>query len=428
MSLANNIIVISEKQDEGNRFRDICRSSLLRDIDNIICVNYEKSIDFSKKYLPDAIVIYSDEKSYKALNICKQLKTDVCLKNIPVLLILDTNDEEVILSAYDERVTDYVLPPASSTDIIVRLMWCLKKNDTARELETKEGLLRSIGVIDKATEAFAAEYTEKAFMSEINIAQKYGYKAVVMAISLDTGANDRLNYDYLALIIKNAVRARDLIGLGKDGKIYLFFPKTNVKGACIVYKKIAANLKQHLSISAGVCEYNSEMTYETVIKNVVNALDKALSRGGKRIVIAEPKSTEDKPSNGWLSRIQNDKKDHSAYKEKLSYKFKTVVEPVFYGIKSEFEIADTEGLSIEYSITENKCLLEINRKGQNSGIVIKISDTGISKVNVEVLDIKTGQSVRERKILSLEELDEQNLNKIIHGVIDSINLKNLIRD
>lgn len=424
MSLANNIIVISESPEDGNRFREICQSGLLRDIDNIICVNYEKSLELSKKYLPDAIVIYAYEKAYNALNICKQLKFESCFKNTPILLVLDTKDDEIILSAYDEGVTDYILPPASATDIIVRLMWCLKKNEIIRELEKKEVLLRSIGVVDKSTEAFAAEFTEKAFKAEINIAQKYGYKAVVMVLSLDLNEKDRLNYDYLALTIKNAIRTRDLIGLSSDGKIYLFFPKTDVKGACTVYNKIVASLKQHISISAGVCDFNEEMSYETVVKNAENALAQALKRGGKRIIIAEPRVHEDKPSADWLSRIHNDKKDYTSYREKLSYKFKTVVEPVFYKIKAEMEISDC--LNLEYSITDSKCIFEINRIYQDNGILIKISETGISKVNIEVLDKKTGQSVQERKILNLEELDEQNLNKIIYGVLEAFNFKNLI--
>lgn len=426
MSLANNIIVITEKNEDYNDFRIICRSGLLRDIDNIIHVNYEQGLDFTKKYLPDAIVMYINNSISSALNICKNLKIDNFFKNIPILFILKNKNDEIILSAFDEGITDFIFQPASDTEILIRLMWCLKKNENLRELEKKETLLRSTGIIDKSTEAFAAQYTEKAFITEINTAKKYKYPAVFMVLGIDSENFNRLNSDYLAVTAKNSVRTRDLIGHGDRGKIYLFLPKTTIKGACTVYEKVLKNLKNGLTISGGICEFNPEISYKELEDNALKALNEAVSRGGRRVIIAEPKTCQSKPSDGWLDRIQHNKKEYEHCREHLSFIFKTVVEPVFLELKTKLDNSYTDYLKGEYYITDSKCVFEINKIYESDGVSINIFDSGNAKATIEIFDLKDKTPLFERLIFSPDELKREKLNILIKKTLEKINLKTLI--
>ena len=62
---------------------------LLRDIDSIISTTINKALEFCRKYIPDTVIVFTHTNETRLFEICKAVRLDPLLKNIPIILIFD---------------------------------------------------------------------------------------------------------------------------------------------------------------------------------------------------------------------------------------------------------------------------------------------------------------------------------------------------
>lgn len=135
MPKTNSILVVSDKQKDILEFRS--KLMLLRDIDSIICTTTNKALEVCRKYIPDTLIVFTHTKETRLFEICKAIRFDPLLKNIPIIFIFDKYDEEFILSSFDAGINDYLILPVNNTEVLMRSIWSLQKSELTRELEKK---------------------------------------------------------------------------------------------------------------------------------------------------------------------------------------------------------------------------------------------------------------------------------------------------
>lgn len=418
MSTANSILVISDKDEDILKFRS--KLVLLRDIDSIIGTTVDKAVEFCRKYIPDTVIAFVHDKNESLFEICKAIRLDSVLKNTPIIFIFDLFDEEFILSSFDAGISDYVVLPARESDILMRVIWCLQKSETARELEKKEMLLNDLGITDKTTGAYTSEFISKVFTNEINIAKKYKYPLVLMAVCVDIKHKNKINDSYLAGVVKKSIRNSDALGIPGEGKFYLILPKTRVKGACSVYDRIIKNLGTDLSVSAGICEYTIGMDYELISSFALDALNEAMSRGGNRVIVFEKPEKEDKKaskiSKSWLNKVSTDKRDYESFKKSFSERINTVISPAFIKFQNEIKKQSSENVIAEQFVTDTKCFFSIKEAFEGAEALLKIIDPGFSRVIIDNYYTQSDNQTNKRLTVELNELTEENIVKILQNL------------
>jgi len=417
MNTTSNILVVSEKQEDIANFRS--KSALLRNVDSIISASPDKAIDSCKKNVPDTIIFFATvEKNDKLLKICKLIRADIILKNIPILFIFNRFDQESILSSFDVGINDFLVLPASSSEVLMRVIWCLQKNEMTCELEKKESLLKDLGVINRYMEAYTSEFILQVFSNEIKTARKYKYSIVFMAISPDSKYGE-ISYDYFAKILKKSTRTGDVLGIPKEGTFYILLPKTGINGAYAVYERIKKNIGINYSFSAGISELIAEMNYEGLKDLAENALDEAVSKGGNVVVVAD-KSTNQSAKKitisqkDWLSKIQSNKKNYESFKQEFSEKINTVIAPEFHKMQDYLRKMHSSDLIAEQNITDTKCHFLIKNPSSNSEASLKIIDPGNARIII-FFAVPASQ-INKHLTMELKDLFEENTRKLLEDL------------
>jgi len=416
MALTNSILVISDKQEDITKFRS--KIILLREIDTVIESNFEKAVESCRKYIPDAVIMFVQDKNENLFEICKKIRKDPVLKITPILLIFNFFDEQYVLSCFDSGMSDYIVLPAKDSEILMKVIWNLQKNELARELEKKEILLSNLGVIDKRSEAYTSEFIPKVFANEINTARKYKYPVVLMAICLDDNTDKNKNR-FLASIIKKSIRTSDILGIAGAGKFYIFMPRTDEKGGYTVYNRIKESYTNEFPLSAGICESKGDMDFEYLSSCASNALNDAISRGGNRIIVfnkIEEPDGDAKTTKEWLNKIQSDKKSYETFKNKFSKKAYSIISPVFEKIKKDMEKKYQDNIVIEQFITDTNCFFSIKEPVNGIQISLKITDPGFARVMIDQLNKFAGKTEDKRSIMEITDLTEETVVNIMKNL------------
>lgn len=100
-----------------------------------IAENGEKGLEVMRKAMPDLILLDIVMPDMNGYEVCERLKTNEETKNIPILFITSSTDEESIMKAYHLGAIDYVTKPFKSVELIARVKINLKLQSTIRELE-----------------------------------------------------------------------------------------------------------------------------------------------------------------------------------------------------------------------------------------------------------------------------------------------------
>jgi len=414
MGTANSLLIIGDNHEEILKFKS--KLMLLRDVDSIIESTVEKAIESCRKYIPDTIIIFIHDYSSRFFEICKAVRLDPVLKNTPILFLLDSYEEEYILSAFDAGISDYIVLPSRDSEVLMRVIWCLQRSEYQRDLEKKEVLLAELGVINKETGSYTPEYTAKVFSNEIATAQKYKNPTVLMAISVDKAFKGLISDTLLAGVINKSIRHADILGMPEEGKFYVILPKTRVEGVCTVYERIKNNATNDFTVSIGACELEEGMTFEELSKHTLKALDDALELGNSLVISDKFENKEQNPDD-WLDKVQTKSKNYKLFKQAFNKKLNNIISPIFYQVQQRLKSDYPENIVIDQFTTETKCYFSIKDTEHNNEAVLKITDPGLSKVIIDIFYTKSGMRTNDRQKIDLSELDEQYLLNTLEQVI-----------
>lgn len=409
MALESNIILITNQ----SRVMDILKPKLvlLRGIDNILSSTYAEALVEIEKIVPDLVLIHCSQEKEDGLKLIKSVKTGEKTKKASIILILDEYDQDFILSAYDEDITDYLLLNADDAEILMRTIWALKKNVLVKTTTKQQDLLENLGIINKKTGFYSHEYCEKIFENEFKTLKETKDDAILMLISASEDSKTKLNPAQLASAIRVSTRNSDVTVHGDSNKFYILLPETNLKGAFCVWDKIKQKLGEEYTINAGV-SFVGEKTFEELKKELLNAIVEAVSTKQELIIVEEQPETC--ASGDWLEKINCKQKNFKLFKQAFTKKLEKVITPVFFQMQKLYEEKLFQTQIEQYS---NSALSLFSLKKDNRISELKITYPGFSKINVDIVHQGLDSPENKRISLDLTELDERKLTKILESFI-----------
>ncbi len=412
MGTANSLLLIGENKETILNFRS--KLMLLRDVDSITESSIDMAISNCRKYIPDAVIIFDQKKDERLFEICKTIRQDSILKNIPVIFVLNNFDDEFLLSAFDAGMSDYITLPSSDSNVLMRIIWSLQNSATSRELDKKNLLLADLKVLDKETGAYTPEYTDQVFSNEINSAQKYKNSLSLMAIAADKIYQEKINDSFLAETIRTALRTSDLLGSPESKIFFVILPKTDKNGVQTVFKRISSAVSENFTISAGACELEEGMTFEDISNKTLNALSQALEEANSLVIDEKP--LINKPSDSWLDKVQDENKNYKLFKQAFAKKTQNVIKPTFIEAQNLFSQKYQENISVNSNITEKECSFFITDNTNQNQACFKITDAGFSKVVLDLFYIKNKIQSNKHSKTDLSNIDESYLLKILNNI------------
>jgi len=411
MSAESSIILVANNDNIAQILRP--KLVLLREIDTISTSDYSGAIPNIKACHPDTILIHCAEEKQDCLDLIKLIKSDESTKDTSILLIIDDYNQDFILSAYDEDISDYLSIKADDAEILMRTIWCLKKNALIKTAKKQRKLLEQLNVINQDTGFYASKFCDKVFENELAIiskTQQEDEEDMIMAISPSEESKTKLDPNDFAKAIKNSTRNSDIIIHGASNKFYILLPKTPLKGVFCVWDKIKNAVGEENTINAGVSNFVGK-SVEELKKELLNALIEAESTKNDLVVV---NNEEEETSSSWLDKINSSQKNFKLFKQAFSKKLDKVITPIFFQMQKLYEEKLFETKIEQYS---NSTLSSFSLKKSDSESELKITYPGFSKINIDIVHQGLDSPENRRISLDLTELDETKLTQILENFI-----------
>lgn len=408
MPSESNIILITN----DNNVIQILKPKLilLREVDNLLTTNYADALENIKKSVPDTILLYCSEEKQDCLKLIKTIKADEILKDISILLIVKEYDQDFVLNAYDENITDYLTLKSNDEEILMRTIWCLKKNALMKTVKKQHNLLEKLGIIKSETGFYTSEYCEKVFENEFEYLKETGTEGILMLVSPNEENKTLIKPIQFARAIKNSIRTSDVIVHAPANKFYILLPKTQLKGAFCVWDKIKSAIGEEYTVNAGISTVEGK-TFEELKNSLINALVEAESTKNDLVIVNDD---AEKMPKDWLEKINSAQKNFKLFKQAFSKKLEKVITPVFFQIQKLYEEKLYKTQIEQYS---NSTLSSFILKKANNTSELKITYPGFSKINIDIIHQGLDSPENRRIKLDLTELDETKLTQILEEFI-----------
>lgn len=408
MPAESNIILITNDKNVTDVLKP--KLVLLREIDTILTTTYSEAIKTIGEIIPETILIYCSNEKNECLELIKAIKSNARTRDTSILLVVDGYEQDFVLSAYDENITDYITVHTDDAEILMRTLWCLKKNKYTTTMHKQHNLLERLGVIDKNTGFYTNEYCEKIFENEFKNLADIKSDGILMLISASEESKIKLNPLQLAKAIKTSTRNSDVIVHGTANRFYVLLRETQLKGAFCVWDKIKRTLGEQYTINAGISSIG-EKTFEELKNKLLNALVEATSTNQDLVIVSE----EEKSSSGdWLEKVSSTQKNFKLFKQAFNKKLEKVIAPIFFQMQKLYEEKLFKTQIEQYS---NSTLSAFILKGENKLSELKITYPGFSKINIDIIHEGLDSPENKRLTLDLTELDETRLTQILEDFI-----------
>lgn len=410
MSTESNVILITNEANISNILRP--KLVLLRGIDSISTSTYGDALKSIKSYIPDTILIYCADEKSECLALIKKIKTDEITKNSTIMLVVNEYDQDFVLSAYDEGISDYLTLKDDDAEILMRTIWSLKKNALVNTVQKQHSLLVQLNIMNEETNFYSAKFCDAVFTNEFKILEARGIKASIMAVSPNAEGKIKLDSNKLAKSIKKSTRNSDVLVHGTANKFYILLPKTNLKGAFCVWDKIKLAVGEDSLINAAVCEIEGK-SFDEIKSDLLNSLVKAEANKQDIVVVGEDEA-EVSSGGDWLDKMSTTQKNFKLFKQAFNKKLEKVITPVFFQMQKLWEekLFKTKIEQYSNSTLSSFALKRLNRESE-----LKITYPGFSKINIDVIHQGLDSPENKRISLDLSELDEAKLTEIIESFI-----------
>lgn len=104
----------------------------------------DQAIKAAKKHLPDLILLDIMMPGLSGYDVCRELKADEELSEIPVIFLTARSDEEDVIKGFDLGGSDYVTKPFNSGELLARIQTHLSLKKARDQIIRQQEKLRQI--------------------------------------------------------------------------------------------------------------------------------------------------------------------------------------------------------------------------------------------------------------------------------------------
>lgn len=398
----SNILLVTNNENIIETFSK--KLVLLRSSDRMSCCDYEDAPDIVFANHPDIVILHEQENFDKTLNLIKYIKT----QNGNVLLLIDKYSRDNILNAYDNGIDDYFAMTSDPSEILIRIINCIKKQNTGTKIYEYENQLKKYGILSETSGFYSRKYASEICENEL-LTKNYTKGALAIITTDETSENAGSNKD-LIHAIRNAVRFNDLVVNLGNSKFCVINKTAGISGAVSIIDKIKNNLKDECVLRAGICEIK-KYTFIMAEKKAQCALSDALLTNQDVVVYAKQNSEYDED---WLDVPAATSKNYKIFKLAFEKKLEKVIAPVFYRIQKDYE-TQLKNTKIEQYTDELQSIFRLTSPKQTS--LMKLVYPGMTKVNIYLTHAGLDSPENSEISLHVNKLTQQNLTEILETFI-----------
>lgn len=256
----------------------------------------------------DLVIVNCNLEDYDPLRLCSQLRTLERTRFIPILLITEQGDEQMIIRALDLGVNDYIVRPLDPNELVARTLTQVRRKRLNDQLRNSVRQTVELAVTDGLTGLHNRRYLDNHLRTLFARAMARGRPLTLCITDIDRfkQVNDVHGHDAgdevlkeFAGRIRGTVRGADLACRYGGEEFVVVMPDTSAEVATVVAERLRGMIEARpfqlrsgekslmLTASMGIATMGPGIvTPEQLLKQADRALYEAKNSGRNRVVAA----------------------------------------------------------------------------------------------------------------------------------------------
>lgn len=281
----------------------------LKPIAEVIAMSDPQAAVFEAAENPvDLVIVNSNLEDYDPLRLCSQIRSLERTRFIPILLITEQGDEQMIIRSLDLGVNDYIVRPLDPNELIARALTQVRRKRYNDRLRNSVRQTIELAVTDGLTGLHNRRYLDTHLRTLFARAKVRGRPLTLCITDIDRfkQVNDVYGHDAgdevlkeFAGRIRSTVRGADLACRFGGEEFVVVMPDTSADVAATVAERLRGMIEARpfqlrsgetplmLTASMGIATIGPGIeTPEQLLKQADRALYEAKNSGRNRVVAA----------------------------------------------------------------------------------------------------------------------------------------------
>lgn len=203
----------------------------------------------------DLIVISTELMEADGLRLATQLKTLEPLRHVPVIMLVDEHDSQLMLKGLELGINDYLILPVDENEMIARVKTQIRRKKYQEALKANYRNSLSMAITDKLTGLYNRHYLDTHIHNVVGQALENHKALSLMIMDMDhfKSVNDTYGHDcgdevlkQLAEIIIKSTRGSDLAARLGGEEFVVLMPETNEQAAYEMGERMRRTVEAHV--------------------------------------------------------------------------------------------------------------------------------------------------------------------------------------
>jgi two-component system cell cycle response regulator len=267
--------------------------------------DHKQAIDHARKTTNlDLIMISTQLADIDGIRLATQFKALEQVRNVPIIMMVDEEEQHLMLKGLELGVNDYLLTPVDFNEMFARVKTQIRRKKYQEALKSNYQESVSMAVTDGLTRLYNRHYLDTHLKNLVRQAGEQGRNLAVIIMDMDhfKHVNDTYGHNVgdevlksLANIIVNTIRSADLAARYGGEEFVVLMPETDAQRAFEAADRLRKNVEStpfvvshpesplRKTISIGYATMQPSDTPESLLKRADVALYEAKHGGRNRV-------------------------------------------------------------------------------------------------------------------------------------------------
>lgn len=201
----------------------------------------------------DLLIISTQMDEVDGLRLASHLKSHERTRHIPVLMLVDDDDQQRLLKGLEMGINDYLLIPIDPNEMSARVKTQIRRKKFQDALKSNYQQSLSLAITDKLTKLYNRHYldTHLGNMVEQSVAKNKPLSLLILDMDHFKSVNDTYGHtvgdevlQQLAGMILGSIRSADLAARYGGEEFVVLMPETDKEGALDVAERVRKTVEE----------------------------------------------------------------------------------------------------------------------------------------------------------------------------------------